>query len=231
METAMIKLDNAYINIEEQIKKGSSPYKHSRQLIDSLLEGLNDVIPEIIVRHTSESSWFGKHIKQPLPHTDVDVHVEFPSTFSPLLDQFSGIIRHRLQAVESKPRKSADQPIISKKRILSMARLYRIASSLPFMLKFWSNPANIQRQMTSADMKKWLGRELEEIRAQLKSAAAENGRTGQWELSWNAVGRLCMFSGCKKRKSTPAELAITQSQLPKPDCISIGASPSLSLLA
>ena len=227
----MIELDNAYINIEEQIKKGSSPYKHSRQLIDSLLEGLNDALPEVMVRHTSESSWFGKHIKQPLPHTDVDVDVEFSSTFSPLLDQFSGIIRHQLQAIESTPLKSADQPIISKKRILSMARLYRIASSLPFMLKFWSNPANIQYQTTSADMKKWLGRELQEIRAQLKSAAAESGRTGQWELSWNAVGRVCMCSGFKKRKLTPAGLAITQSQVSKSGCISIGASPSLSLLA
>ena len=156
MKTAMFKLDNAYINIEEQIKKGFSSYKHSRQLIDSLLEDLNDVLSKIMIRHIFESSWFGKHIKQLLSHTDVNVDVKFSSKFSPLLDQFSGIIRHQLQIVESTSLKSANQPIISKKRTLSMTKLYRVTFSLSFMLKFWSNSANIQYQMTSTDMKKWI---------------------------------------------------------------------------
>ena len=101
---AMAKIVDAYMNIEDQIRKGYSAYKHSSKLIDSSIKDLTDALPEIMIRHTSESSWFGKHIKKPLPHTDVDMTVPFPSQFTPLLDQLDQIIRQQLQDIKPTPR-------------------------------------------------------------------------------------------------------------------------------
>ena len=153
---AMKRIDEAYIEIEDGIRKGTTIHKQSSKMIDSIMQEMADALEEVMVRHTAESSWFGKSIKKPLPHTDIDIKVTFPPEYRPLLDQFDQTIKQNLQSIKPPPRQRAGKPIISKKRILSSARLYRIASSLPFLLEFWSHSENLSYQMTSSDMKKWI---------------------------------------------------------------------------
>lgn len=153
---AMNRIDLAYMGIEDSIRQGTSIQKHSSKLIDEIMRDLTSALWEVMIRHTSDSIWFSKCIKKPLPHTDLDINISFPAKYTPLLINFDRAIKTELQAIKPPPRQPAGKPVISKTRILSCARLYRIASSLPFMLKFWSRPENTKFQMTSAQMKEWI---------------------------------------------------------------------------
>ena len=51
--------------------------------------------------------------------------------------------------------------IIGEKKILSTARLLRIASGLPYLVQFWNKSENPKVQLTSKEMKEWIGHDGE----------------------------------------------------------------------
>ena len=111
-------------------------------------------------RHTTESTWFGKTLKEALPHSDIDKEVHFTKQHEGALAKFDQTMREELsaetRALQARAKKSGDTPVVSKARLLSKARLYRIASSLPFLVEFWNMPGHAHIQLTSKEMNRWI---------------------------------------------------------------------------
>ena len=147
---AMNRIDKAYFELEISIRKGSRVHSRElRQTIDVLTKDLTEALSKIMVRHTSDSLWFGKPIKEPIAHSDIDKSILFPSDLIPSLEAFDKTMKQQLKAV-------AQGKKISATRLLSSARFYRIISSLPGMLKFWGKAENLQYHLTSEEMKIWI---------------------------------------------------------------------------
>ena len=158
---ALSELDEKFVALEAEVKRGSIGQKEYTKAVDEMIAPLASAMPQICVRHTSESDWFFKRLKEEIPNSNADVEVVFPSQYQHALGIFTQTIKETLAKEKIQMMRKDKDAIIGEKRILSTARLFRIAASLPFLVQFWNKAENAKIQLTSKEMKEWIGKDGE----------------------------------------------------------------------
>ena len=158
--TAIRALDRQFTTLESRVKQKSITHRQGSREIDLLIGGIALALPQICVRHTTESTWFGKCLKKPIRGTDVDREVGFPAIYRAAYEQFDSNVKSQLLAeqrsLQENVRQGGEDAIVNSRKIYSMARMYRIASSLPFLVRFWNMPGMAGYQLTSREMDEWI---------------------------------------------------------------------------
>ena len=89
------------------------------------------------------------------------VEVEFQGQYEPAMGIFVQTIRDILAKENALMMQKDKDAMIDEKRIPSTARLFRIAASLPYLVQFWNKSENAKTQLTSKEMKEWIGHDGE----------------------------------------------------------------------
>ena len=131
-----MQLDEEFAVLEVEVKRGTRRQRDYTDAVDKMISPLASAMPEICIRHTSESTWFHKRLRQPIPHSTVDKEVELPSLYEHKLGIFAQNIRDTLAREKALIVQKDKDVTISKKKILSTAQLFRIAASLPYLFQF-----------------------------------------------------------------------------------------------
>lgn len=97
-----------------------------------IAENIWTALFNVLISRNSYSDWFGVHIKPPIVRYDFAFDCPFPSAYITDFASFETQIRVNLQKNKSV------EGMVSTSQVRSVTRLYRIASSLPFVTRLWS---------------------------------------------------------------------------------------------
>lgn len=117
---------------------------------------------KVMIRRTNDSQWFGANMKTPVKTNHCAVNINIPDEYKTDLSVFHETIKNNLKknmSVTYEKGKKVEK--ISDAKIISETRLYQMASSLPFLFKFWADPNHRQYRFQSQEITPYFTQEGE----------------------------------------------------------------------
>ncbi len=118
--------------------------------LQEVINGLAPLMPAITIRRTNESTWFGLPLRPPVVSIRQIREVGFPTLYVKAFQEFTTRMRQEM----SQDKTSEGE--VSKSKIISTTRLYRMAVNNPALVEFWNQPGNSQHRFLSTEMQNCL---------------------------------------------------------------------------
>ncbi|KAL9026219.1 MAG: hypothetical protein Q9196_005081 [Gyalolechia fulgens] len=118
--------------------------------LQEVINGLAPLMPLITLRRTNESTWFGLPLRPPVASVKQIREVNFPIRYVKNFQEFTTRMRKEMS------REKTSEGEVSKSKIISTTRLYRMAVNNPALVEFWNQPGNAQYRFLSTEMQDYL---------------------------------------------------------------------------